>query len=133
MEELSRNDIYNKLGKLEGLMEEMHETHVENKLNIMKTLEQTLKTNGRVTNLESIVVSQNKINSNLDDLIKRCDKRLEEQERRHSYSMGVLKVLGIIGGVVMVFGGHFLNLSIREITRNGIHEALSDYEVIIQK
>jgi hypothetical protein len=148
MEERQHNDIYAKLGKLEGLMQEMHETHNVNRDNINRTLEQALKTNGRVTNIEAYIVEQHKINSKLNGMLEAQHIRLEEQEKRHSYSMGVLKALGVLGSIVFVMGGYIFTLIIKdinrksfeenepriqEISRQSVREVLSDYDIIIEK
>jgi len=131
--EAQHNDIYAKLGKLEGLMQEMHETHNVNRDNINRTLEQALKTNGRVTNIESYIVEQHKINSKLNGMLEAQHIRLEEQEKRHSYSMGMLKVLGIVGGLVLIMGGYIFTLVIKDISRDSVRDGLSDYDIIIEK
>ena len=132
-EQRQHNDIYGKLGKLEGLMQEMHETHNINRENISKTLEQAIKTNGRVTNLEHVVANQDKINSKLNGLLEANWKRLEEQEKRHSYSMGILKVCGIVGSIILMAGGYVFTLIVKDISKDSVKEVLSEYEINISK
>ena len=137
------NNTSVQLGELKSKMEiynqEHGRIHVENREDIkalVKTgqdiLIQTTKTNGRVTSIESFIGEQYKINSKLNGLMESHWKRLEEQEHRHSYAMGVLKVLGVLGGLFLMIGGYLFTLVVKDITRSSVKEELSQYEITIQ-
>lgn len=114
--------------------------HIENRddiKSIYKVIQdiliQTTKTNGRVTNIEAYIIEQHKINSKLNGMLEAQHVRLEEQEKRHSYSMGVLKVLGVIGSLAIIIGGYVFTLIIKDISRDSVKEVLSEYDITFEK
>lgn len=120
------NDVYEKLGILEGMLKGVGEQLKVNTEDTKKTLEQTTKTNGRVTALEGIVHNQDKINSKLNGLLTNAWSRLEEHERQHSFVKGVMKVLGIVGMIILSVGGYFATLAIRDVTKPDIKQTIRE-------
>lgn len=120
------NEIFSKLGNAESSIAALLKNQTMNGEKIDKILEQTIKTNGRVTNVEQFIIEQHKINSKLDGLLATHWVKIEEQEKRHSYSMGILKVLGIVGGIVLIVGGYFFSLVVKDISKNTVKEVLSE-------
>lgn len=109
--------------------------HIENRDDIKSIykiiqdiLIQTTKTNGRVTNIETYIVEQHKINSKLNGMLEAQHVRLEEQEKRHSYSMGVLKAVGIIISIIALIGGYVFTLIVKDISKSSVEEAFKQNE-----
>lgn len=131
-EQRQHNEIYNKLGTAEGNISALLNNQTKNGEKIDRILEQTLKTNGRVTNIEEFIQEQYKINSKLNGMLEAQHKRLEEQENRHSYSMGILKALGVVSSIILIIGGYLFTLIIKDISRDSVKEVLADYEINVQ-
>ena len=53
-------------GDIKNSLQKTHDIHVENRENIIRCLDETKKTNGRVTNLESVVIRLDKAISLLE-------------------------------------------------------------------
>lgn len=135
-----KSDVRSIHDKMDSYNQEHGRIHIENKEDLKALLVETKDLgnkvgfqNGRVTKIEGFVVEQAKLNSKWDGMMTAQWKRLEEQEQRHSYSMGVLKALGIIGGLFLIVGGYIFTLVIKDISLESVKEVLADYEVIISK
>lgn len=130
-------DIVNKmnreLGELSSKIEANHEVHLENREDIKKILEQTIKTNGRVTKLEDFVAGQYKLNSKWDGQFMANWKRLEEQDQRHAYSMGMLKVIGVVAGFIIIGGSYVFTLIVKDIFHKDLIETLAQYDIVVDK
>lgn len=131
-EQRQHNEIYSKLGTAEGNISALLNNQTKNGEKIDRILEQTLKTNGRVTNIEEFIQEQYKINSKLNGMLEAQHRRLEEQENRHSYSMGILKALGVVSSIILIIGGYLFTLIIKDISRDSVKEVLADYEINVQ-
>lgn len=100
------NNIYEKLGKMEGLLEAMHGTHELNREDIKEIKSQTIKTNGRVTKCEDFMTEQLKINSKLNGMFTKMfdageAKRTRDEDRIKNFwsqffSKGMWVLLGIL-------------------------------------
>jgi hypothetical protein len=141
------NSMNRELGELKGDVKAIHDKmddynrehgriHIENKEDLKTLIHETKDVankvgiqNGRVTKIEGFVAEQSKLNSKWDGMMTAHWSRLEAQEKRHSYSMGVLKALGVIGGLVLIAGGYIFTLIIKDISRESVKEVLSDREV----
>ncbi len=127
------NRMNRELGEMKATLEANHEVHLENRDDIKKILEQTTKTNGRVTKLEDFVEGQYKLNSKWDgQFLKQWDE-IETQKQKYNYGLGILKALGIVGTIVLIIGGYLFTLVVKDIIHKDLNETLASYDITIQK